>query len=115
MRQIYLLLVLLGLGGDLTDAIGSQVQPVPPTLAVLPVLPENDSAPGLTISQQTTADKPFSVIGPAGALLGDQSGKYEAWVFPWKIFSGMRMTVNMDDYPVPIDVNEHAAEIDGQA
>ncbi len=64
------------------------------------------------ISQQTVASKPFSVIGPRGALLGQQNGKYEAWIFPWKIFSDMRMTVRMKNYAVPIDVNKHAAWID---
>ena len=68
--------------------------------------------PDLLISQEAVPGKPFSVIGPRGALLGDQSGRYEAWIFPWKIFSGMRIAANMDGYPVPIDVNEHAAWID---
>ena len=50
--------------------------------------------------------KPFSVIGPRGALLGQQDGSFEAWVFPWKIFANMRITAIMKDYAVPIDVNE---------
>jgi len=64
------------------------------------------------ISQQAVPGKPFSVVGPRGALLGQQNGKYEAWIFPWKIFSDMRMTVRMKNYAVPIDVNKHAAWID---
>ena len=68
----------------------------------------------LTISREVAGSKPFSVVGPRGALLGEQDGIYEAWVFPWKIFSGMRMTVNMENYPVPIDVNKQAAWIDVQ-
>ncbi|MGB8536022.1 MAG: hypothetical protein WCD57_06390 [Acidobacteriaceae bacterium] len=109
MRQARLLMLLLGL---FACGIGLEAQSAPPTLPVLPALPENDSSTGLTIAQQAIANKPFTVVGPAGALLGDRSGEYEAWIFPWKVFSGMRMTVNMDDYPVPIDVNEHAAEIE---
>jgi glycogen debranching enzyme len=108
MRQTYLLLLL----GLFAYGIGLEAQSAPPTPPVLPALSENNSSTGLTIAQQASADKPFSVIGPAGALLGDRSGKYEVWIFPWKIFSGMRMTANMDGYPVPIDVNDHAAEID---
>src|ERR1700678_1331056 len=46
--------------------------------------------------------KPFSVVGPRGALLGQQDGSFEAWVFPWKIFADMRITANMKDYAVPI-------------
>jgi glycogen debranching enzyme len=66
----------------------------------------------LTISREAVPIKPFSVLGPRGALLGQQNGEYEAWIFPWKIFSGMRITANMEDYPVPISVNDHAAWVD---
>ncbi len=55
---------------------------------------------------------PFSVVGPKGAILGRQNGVYELWLFPWKILSGMRMSVSMQDYPMPIDVNQQAAEIE---
>jgi glycogen debranching enzyme len=65
-------------------------------------------------SREAVPVKPFSVVGPRGAILGQQSGEFEAWIFPWKIFSQMRMTVEMKDYPVPIDVNAHAAWIDVQ-
>lgn len=73
------------------------------------------SLPGaLSISRETVSGKPLSVIGPRGTLLGQQDGEYEAWVFPWKVFSGMRITAEMADYPVPIAVNDHAAQIDVQ-
>jgi glycogen debranching enzyme len=58
--------------------------------------------------------KPFTVVGPRGALLGQQDGSFEAWIFPWKIFSHMRITAEMKDYAVPVDVNEQAATIDVQ-
>ncbi len=63
------------------------------------------------ISSDVMAQKPFSVTGPRGALLGQQDGSFEAWIFPWKILSHMRITADMKDYPVPIDVNEQAATI----
>src|ERR1700721_535764 len=50
--------------------------------------------------------KPFSVIGPRGALLGQQDGSFEAWVFPWKIFANMRITAIMKNYAVPIDAKD---------
>lgn len=81
----------------------------------LPTLPDfiDGSKPAsLAISREAVAGKPFSVVGPRGALLGQQNGTYEAWIFPWKIFSGMRITAEMQDYPVPIDLNQHAAWID---
>lgn len=72
-------------------------------------------APSLpSITREAIPSRPFSVIGPRGALLGQQDGSYEAWIFPWKIFSDMRITAQMQDYPVPLDVNEHAAEIEVQ-
>jgi glycogen debranching enzyme len=87
----------------------TQLPPLTP-VASFPIF----SAQQPRISQQVVPRKPFSVVGPRGALLGRQDGRYEAWVFPWKIFSGMRMTVRMQNYPVPIPVNTHAAWIDVQ-
>jgi glycogen debranching enzyme len=69
-------------------------------------------ADSLSIRRQAIPEQPFSVVGPRGALLGQQDGTFEAWLFPWKILSGMRMSMTMQDYPVPIDVNQQAAEID---
>ena len=66
------------------------------------------------ISSNIMAQKPFSVTGPRGALLGQQDGGFEAWIFPWKILSHMRITAEMTDYAVPIDVNQQAATIDVQ-
>jgi len=67
---------------------------------------------GMRISHEAVPQLPFSVVGPRGAILGAQDGSFEEWVFPWKILSGVHMTVNMEDYAVPIDVNRQAAEID---
>jgi glycogen debranching enzyme len=66
------------------------------------------------ISSNIMPQRPFSVIGPRGALLGQQDGGFEAWIFPWKILSHMRITAEMNDYAVPIDVNQQAATIDVQ-
>jgi glycogen debranching enzyme len=68
----------------------------------------------LAIRSNIMAVKPFSVVGPRGVLLGQQDGTFEAWVFPWKLLSHMRITAEMKDYAVPIDVNEQAASIDVQ-
>ncbi|WP_158792469.1 amylo-alpha-1,6-glucosidase [Granulicella sp. L60] len=82
-------------------------------LSALPAFPTKASDLPL-ISREAVPTKPFSVLGPRGALLGQQDGSFEAWLFPWKIFSGMKITANMQDYAVPIDVNDHAAWIDVQ-
>lgn len=66
----------------------------------------------LKIVRNAIPGNPFTVVGPRGAILGTQDGAFEAWVFPWKIFSNLRMTAEMQNYPVPIDVNEQAAVIE---
>src|SRR6201984_1863319 len=66
----------------------------------------------LKIVRETVPSKPFTVIGPRGAILGQQDGSFEAWIFPWKIFSSLRITAEMQNYSVPIDVNDQAAVIE---
>lgn len=80
-------------------------------LATLSPLPSRASEDSWVIRQEAVPSKPFSVVGPRGAVLGQQDGSFELWVFPYKILSNLRISASMDQYPVPIDVNEHAAEI----
>jgi hypothetical protein len=56
--------------------------------------------------------KPFTVAGEHGAILGEQNGVFEAWSFPVKILSHFRIHAELQDYPVPIDVQQYAAAID---
>lgn len=65
-----------------------------------------------SIHRDAIPELPFSVVGPRGAVLGQQDGSCEVWLFPWKIFSNLRLSVSMQDYAVPIEVNPHAASID---
>jgi glycogen debranching enzyme len=80
----------------------------PPALANFPF---ENSVP-LKIVREAVPSKPFSVVGPRGAILGRQDGSFEAWIFPWKILSDLRISAEMRDYRVPIDVNEQAAVIE---
>ncbi|HEY1648423.1 MAG TPA: hypothetical protein VGF96_10595 [Terracidiphilus sp.] len=89
----------------------SFAQTAPPALPAIAELPK-EAAPALRIAREVNGSRPFSVIGPHGALLGQQDGSYEGWIFPWKIFGDMRVVANMQNYPVPIDVNQHAASIE---
>ena len=66
------------------------------------------------IHRDAMPELPFSVVGPRGAVLGQQDGTSEVWLFPWKIFSNLRLSVSMQDYAVPIEVNPQAASIDVQ-
>jgi glycogen debranching enzyme len=83
-------------------------------LAPLPTLPEFPlyPAPQPVISRDINPLHPFSVVGPRGTVLGSQDGSYEAWLFPRKILTNVRISAEMQDYPVPIDVNAQAAAID---
>ena len=68
----------------------------------------------MTLSRAAEATKPFSVAGERGAIFGRQDGVFESWVFPTKIFDDLRLTAELDGYPVPIDVNAYAAHVDVQ-
>lgn len=76
-----------------------------PALAYFPF---QNSVP-IKIVREAVPSKPFAVVGPRGAILGQQDGSFEAWIFPFKIFRNLRISAEMQDYPVPIDVNDQAA------
>jgi glycogen debranching enzyme len=80
-----------------------------PVPAMHPVTAQGES---LSIRRDVVCTRPFSVVGPRGALLGDQDGSFELWLFPWKVLSKMRISAAMQDYDVPIEVNNHAASIE---
>ncbi|MGI8772427.1 MAG: amylo-alpha-1,6-glucosidase [Acidobacteriaceae bacterium] len=68
----------------------------------------------LALRQHTESEKPFTVAGECGAFMGQQDGRFEAWIFPVKILSHMQIEAHVQGYDVPIDVNADAAEIDVQ-
>lgn len=66
----------------------------------------------ITLRRHVESEKPFTVAGECGALLGQQNGDFESWIFPIKLFSHFTIEANVDGYNVPIDVNRDAAEIE---
>ncbi len=66
----------------------------------------------LTIRQHAEPLKPFTVAGECGTFVGQQDGSFEAWVFPIKLFSHFHIEAELENYSVPIDVNEQAAKIE---
>lgn len=66
----------------------------------------------ITLERHVEAEKPFTVAGECGALLGQQNGSFESWIFPVKLFSHLTIEAHVDGYDVPIDVNRDAAEIE---
>jgi glycogen debranching enzyme len=88
--------------GALSLLQGAELQP-------LPRFPVSKSS--LAIVRNTETTKPFTVAGEHGAILGQQNGECEAWIFPVKILSQLRITAELADYPVPIDVNAQPGTI----
>lgn len=78
-------------------------------LAPLPNFARKPS--GLQIVAEAVPRLPWTVAGEYGALLGRQSGKFEAWLWPNKILSNFSIQAELAGYPVPIDVNALAAEV----
>jgi len=70
-----------------------------------------DSA-GPVIRAHTESQKPFTVAGERGLILGQQDGTFEAWVLPVKLLSHLTIEARIAGYPVPIDVNQQAAEME---
>ena len=98
----------------LLSAFTSSAQSNPPSGEKSPHLERfafEDTVP-LKIVREVVPSKPFTVIGPRGAILGQQDGSFEAWIFPWKIFSNVRINAEMQNYNVPIDVNQYASSIE---
>ena len=68
----------------------------------------------LALVQPAIPQMPLTVVGPRGALLGQQNGVFESWIFPVKLFTNFRIAAELKDYPIPIDVNRLAAAVDVQ-
>jgi hypothetical protein len=92
-----LLVFLLGIG-----ALGAELAPLPDF---------SIPAGSLQILSPCVPGIPWTLAGEYGGLFGRQNGKFEAWLWPVKILSNFRISAELSDYPVPIDVNALAAEI----
>jgi glycogen debranching enzyme len=67
---------------------------------------------GPVIRQSVRAGEPFTVAGPQGVLVGQQQGPFEAWILPVKVLSHLTIQADVQDYPVPLDLNRMAREIE---
>jgi glycogen debranching enzyme len=70
------------------------------------------SAKGPVLTQRVIHGEPFTVAGPRGVLVGQQQGELEAWLLPVKLFSHLTVEAQVEGYPVPIDLNQQAREIE---
>ncbi len=83
--------------------------PPPPVLNAVAAL-HFDEGP-LTIRVPAVPNRPFTVTGTGGAILGMGDGTAELWQFPLKFFSGLHLRAEVDGYTVPIDLNSNAATL----
>ncbi len=67
---------------------------------------------GPVLRQAVQAGEPFTVAGPRGVLVGQQQGLFEAWVLPVKLLSHFTVEAEVEGYPVPLDLNSMAREIE---
>lgn len=81
-----------------------------PTFSSISALPFDNAGP--VIRAHSEAEKPFTVAGERGVVLGQQNGTFEAWVLPVKLLSHLTIEANIEGYTVPIDVNQQAAAIE---
>jgi GH15 family glucan-1,4-alpha-glucosidase len=64
-------------------------------LFALPASPENAS--GLPQLSRTASSGQFvSAVGRRAALLGNKEGRFEAWIYPLKIFRGLHLRFHVD-------------------
>jgi glycogen debranching enzyme len=77
---------------------------------IIPAFPLRQDGP--VLRQHVEAGQPFTVAGPEGILVGQQQGPFEAWVLPVKLLSHLTLEADVEDYPVPLDLNSMAREIE---
>jgi glycogen debranching enzyme len=96
----------------LATARATHAQPTEPVAHLNTISALSFDTSGPVIRANVEPQKPFTVAGERGVILGQQDGTFEAWVLPVKLLSHLTIEAEMQDYPVPIDVNQHAAAIE---
>src|SRR5664280_258750 len=67
---------------------------------------------GPVLRRAVRAGEPITVAGPQGVLVGQQQGPFEAWILPVKLLSHLTLQADVQGYPVPLDLNTMAREIE---
>ncbi|HEX4022866.1 MAG TPA: hypothetical protein VHX63_17095 [Acidobacteriaceae bacterium] len=101
--SLFLLLVL---------ALPSLCAPIPVPVKLIPVPAFPIARSPYALIQPAQPQMTLTVVGPRGTFLGQQDGSFEAWVFPIKLLSNFRISAELQNYPVPIDVNSLASLVD---
>jgi glycogen debranching enzyme len=66
----------------------------------------------LVIKGAARTNKPFSVVGEHGAILGQQDGTFELWSLPVKVLHNVHLTAHLAGYDAPIELNDCASSIE---
>jgi glycogen debranching enzyme len=67
---------------------------------------------GAVLRRSVGTGEPFTVAGPQGIVVGQQQGPFEAWILPVKLLSHLTLQADVEGYPVPLDLNSMAREIE---
>lgn len=96
----------------LASALSSPAQALPPApvFTSIPAVAFGPSGPVLRAPAQS--QKPFTVAGERGVLLGHQDGLLEAWVLPVKLLSRLTIQAAIPGYGPPVDLNRNAAVVE---
>ena len=81
-----------------------------PVFTSIAALPFDQSMP--VIRAHVEPQKPFTVAGERGVLVGQQDGSFEAWLLPVKLLSHLTSRPISRAIRCRIDVNQQAAEIE---
>ncbi|MGA9586114.1 MAG: hypothetical protein WBQ95_12345 [Terracidiphilus sp.] len=90
--------------------VAATTQAQAPAFSSVPGIAFDSTGPLIRAHSET--EKPFTVAGERGVVLGQQNGSFEAWVLPVKLLSHLTIEANIEGYTVPIDVNQQASEIE---
>ncbi|MGI4827013.1 MAG: amylo-alpha-1,6-glucosidase [Janthinobacterium lividum] len=66
----------------------------------------------LVLQRPARINQTFSVTGERGAILGQQDGSFELWLFPVKLLHKAHLTARLKDYDAVIDLNAQAASVE---
>jgi glycogen debranching enzyme len=61
------------------------------------------SAPALELSRTIRTWEFLPVVGPRAGLFGNEAGRFEAWVYPLKIFRDLHLTFHMEGRALPAE------------
>lgn len=112
LRPVRALVSVLALALPAAPLLAQAPASVPPAPVFSSLAPIAFNSSGPVLRAPAQPQKPFTVAGPHGVLVGRQDGSFEAWALPVKILSHLTITANIQGYTVPIDVNPQAADIE---